>query len=306
MPVGPLRLYPLACDTTYDRTPVLSWYAGTAPGVRLEVASAQSFAQPAIHADTTLSSQSSFEPSVPLPYGTAYWRVASSTEPDLFVESDSFVVAQLTPPGLIWPEDGAAIPVDSPLVWDYSWSSSCPYAGGMEPSRSFTLCISQSSDTLDTCLICDSLTRPVTLTQYRGLPLPVYDTLYWRVQTRNASGNVSSWSVSRSFVIGVSGTHPRRANARDSAPRLSASGTALRVAFPFPSAASVSVRVYDIRGSLVRRIAADAVLHGGTAEIVWDYRTDTGSRVTAGQYLMLLSAGSHTYALRVAVAAQLP
>jgi len=68
----------------------------------------------------------------------------------------------------------------------------------------------------------------------------------------------------------------------------------------------VTVRVYDIRGSLVRRIAARTVPHAGTAEIVWDCRTDTGTRVASGQYLMLLSAGSHTYPLRVAVAAQVP
>lgn len=54
-------------------------------------------------------------------------------------------------------------------------------------------------------------------------------------------------------------------------------------------AALVRIRIYDVRGRLVRLLAAEA-LAGPEGEMVWDGLDDERRRVRMGIYLILLEA----------------
>jgi hypothetical protein len=56
----------------------------------------------------------------------------------------------------------------------------------------------------------------------------------------------------------------------------------------------VAVRVYDVRGKLVRQIV-NAVQSPGPQRVMWDTLTESGQRASAGVYFMKLQLGSSTH-----------
>jgi hypothetical protein len=62
------------------------------------------------------------------------------------------------------------------------------------------------------------------------------------------------------------------------------------IAFDLPHARHVSARVYDVAGRLTRTLA-DELLQAGRHERIWDGANDSGHRVTAGIYFVVLDAG---------------
>jgi hypothetical protein len=65
------------------------------------------------------------------------------------------------------------------------------------------------------------------------------------------------------------------------------------IRFDIATEASVSVRIFDITGQLVRTLVSDSRAAGSYTEL-WDGRTDAGIRVGSGVYFYELKAGSFT------------
>lgn len=63
-----------------------------------------------------------------------------------------------------------------------------------------------------------------------------------------------------------------------------------RIGFRLPTDGPVTLRVYDVRGALVRTLV-DGPLAAGTHAVVWDGADDRGSPVSSGIYLYELQAG---------------
>ncbi len=64
---------------------------------------------------------------------------------------------------------------------------------------------------------------------------------------------------------------------------------AVTVAFDLAHSASVSVRIYNELGQLVRVLAAEARRPAGSYQFVWDGRDETGQFQASGTYLLVLS-----------------
>jgi hypothetical protein len=70
--------------------------------------------------------------------------------------------------------------------------------------------------------------------------------------------------------------------------------------YALPSAASVAIDLFDVRGRKVRRLL-DAPMPSGFHRIDWDGRDDRGAEVASGVYFVRLRAGSVTRTRRVAL-----
>jgi hypothetical protein len=103
------------------------------------------------------------------------------------------------------------------------------------------------------------------------------------------SGGVAAVSPGGTEQFAVSPLHPNPAEA----------GTT--ISLDLPTAQRVSVSVYDVTGQLVRTLAAERELPAGSQSLVWDGRSDAGTRVGAGVYFVRVTAGSASVARRVAV-----
>jgi hypothetical protein len=77
-----------------------------------------------------------------------------------------------------------------------------------------------------------------------------------------------------------------------------ASGAAIRYALPRPT--RVDVRIYDVAGTLVRRLV-DGVQSAGYRRAYWNGLDDRGSRVAPGVYYCRLQAGDFTAAQKLVV-----
>ncbi len=65
-----------------------------------------------------------------------------------------------------------------------------------------------------------------------------------------------------------------------------------RIAYSMSRAGSVTLRVYDVAGRLVRTLVDDDHSPAGRAEVAWDGRDDRGASVASGVYFYRLEAGS--------------
>lgn len=70
--------------------------------------------------------------------------------------------------------------------------------------------------------------------------------------------------------------------------------------FSLPQSDLVSLRVYDLRGRLVRTLLEKAEVQSGTTAVHWDGRTDRGHPTASGLYIVRL-VGSHSIATQKAL-----
>jgi hypothetical protein len=63
-----------------------------------------------------------------------------------------------------------------------------------------------------------------------------------------------------------------------------------RIAFTMPQAGHLSIKIYDVRGRLVRTLV-DGVFEAGPGEVIWDGRTQNGKAVAAGVYMYKAKTG---------------
>jgi FlgD Ig-like domain len=67
---------------------------------------------------------------------------------------------------------------------------------------------------------------------------------------------------------------------------------AAEVTFSLSAPAEVTVSILNVAGRTVRRLCAAKAFGAGTSRLVWDGRTDSGTRAPAGTYLVSISARS--------------
>jgi hypothetical protein len=86
-----------------------------------------------------------------------------------------------------------------------------------------------------------------------------------------------------------------------SAPHPNPTQNVTTISFDLPTAQRVSVSIYDVRGRLVRTLAADRGFPAGSQSLVWNRATDFGTPARAGIYLIRVSAGSAEVVRKVAI-----
>ena len=74
-----------------------------------------------------------------------------------------------------------------------------------------------------------------------------------------------------------------------------------KVELALPSAAPVQVRIYNVRGSLVRSLVENRTLTAGRHPLQWDGRTNGGSAAGSGIYFVQMITQGKTYQARVAM-----
>lgn len=65
------------------------------------------------------------------------------------------------------------------------------------------------------------------------------------------------------------------------------------IKFALPKDATVTLRVYDVLGRVVRTLVNQRV-SAGYQQVVWDGRNEAGSQVSSGMYIYHISAGAFT------------
>jgi hypothetical protein len=74
------------------------------------------------------------------------------------------------------------------------------------------------------------------------------------------------------------------------------------IRFELPQRATVSLRIYDVAGRLVRSLANGSTLEAGRHEAAWNGQGESGQRVTAGLYFYRLQAGTFSETRRMVLA----
>ena len=71
------------------------------------------------------------------------------------------------------------------------------------------------------------------------------------------------------------------------------------IAFEIPEQQTVTLRVFDMAGRLVRNLITTEPHTPGRHEVVWNGRDDTGRQVASGTYFYRLEAGSYSETKRM-------
>lgn len=75
--------------------------------------------------------------------------------------------------------------------------------------------------------------------------------------------------------------------------------TQTRVSFALAATQQVSLRVYDLKGSIVRTLLDEVVASTDQREVIWDGRDDDGQLVASGVYIYRLEAETFSDAKRM-------
>ena len=119
------------------------------------------------------------------------------------------------------------------------------------------------------------------------------------VATGNAyTLNAGFWGAAFQNVTGVPPrpSLPRRFALYAPAPNPSVGATA--ITFDLPRAAEVGLRLYDVNGRVVRRLA-DGAREAGQYHVAWDGHTESGSAASPGIYLLDFHAGVYHATRRI-------
>jgi len=73
-----------------------------------------------------------------------------------------------------------------------------------------------------------------------------------------------------------------------------------KINYSLPKAGRVSLKIYDVRGRLVRTLI-DEVVQPGKHEAVWQAKDDRGQRVASGVYLYMLKTDEGVKTRKMAV-----
>jgi hypothetical protein len=146
------------------------------------------------------------------------------------------------------------------------WSS---YLGGTSIDRGFAVILDAWGNPV--------LTGPTYATDFPTTP-GAYDSTF--------NGGISDVFVANLDITGTSGVIPGNpdlmaAELYDNTPNPFSVSTVLR--FYLPGEQHVSIKLYDVRGTLVRTLA-DGVVGFGSHRIAWDSRTDCGTPAAPGVY----------------------
>lgn len=252
----------------------------TAPTVQWETVSSAASYQVQVNPDSafadsgtieTVSTGSSLTVSGLLNNTRYYWRVAAAntygTGPWSVTHTFTTVVEGAEAPELIAPADDSTVRADSSV---FTWRHSAPAVIG------YRLMI--APDSLFASMLIDTeLTDTAYIARFSD-----NGTYYWRVAARNDAG-WGVFSAIRRFTVAMPVTRALPERITFSFPRMGVQGGVVRFGLPAP--ARVAVRLYDLKGTLVRSILNETVEAGYHTVAVG------GDQVGAGQYLLYFTAG---------------
>ncbi|MFN8178843.1 MAG: FG-GAP-like repeat-containing protein [bacterium] len=129
--------------------------------------------------------------------------------------------------------------------------------------------------------------------------LPSAGTYYWSVQTLDGAFAGSLFADAPALAVGVEPRVdlPAAFALAAAAPNPFSRSTAIR--FELPRAASVSLRIYDVAGRLVRVLEAGRERQAGRYQAEWDGRTTLARRAAPGVYFCEMKAGDSRGVSRV-------
>jgi hypothetical protein len=108
------------------------------------------------------------------------------------------------------------------------------------------------------------------------------------IQSTTTAVETEATSLPKSFGMRLLGANPV------------VKGGEAKVELALPTAAPVQVRIYDVRGSLVRSLV-ERTLTAGRHPLRWDGRTAAGNAAGSGVYFVQMNAQGKTYQTRVAL-----
>lgn len=172
-------LIPYTPNPTYNHRPQVRWFSNKSiTTYRLQIATSQSFGSPFISVPT---SDTSYLPTVDLPFGTIWWRVGNDTSSSLWSTSSSISILDTTIPLIIPYSPDPTRNRKPKLLWH-------PVAG----STAYTIQISTVSG-FTTPFISDAVSD--TLYQVSSdLPFSI---IYWRVK----SSLNTQYSIPDTFLV---------------------------------------------------------------------------------------------------------
>jgi hypothetical protein len=207
--------------------------------------------------------------------------------------------AKLLVNAILWVWPGMpAVAVTAPAtgnVWDVGSSHDITWTAANGPITKDS--IVYSYDNGATWNFLDKYTGSRTSYTWNPIPNTPDTNCYVRVFSWNATGSAFGNSGRFEIRVGSGIAQPENSalplafGLRQSYPNPLASGTAIRYALPRP--AQVELRIYDVSGTLVRRLA-DGVQPAGYQSAYWNGSDDQGRRVAPGVYYCRLQAGDFT------------
>ncbi len=100
------------------------------------------------------------------------------------------------------------------------------------------------------------------------------------------------------YVVGVDETSPAiMTSSLEVNPTLFSTTTTTTISYSVPAAGNVSLKIYDVAGSLIKTLVR-GTQQKGTYRIIWDGSTNTGIHASPGVYFYQLSAGAGTTSMK--------
>ncbi len=276
-------------DSTTDPYPVLSWrHVDGARGYTVWVATDASFAHTLFR--QRVDGATRYIVPKPLPAGPVYWRVSSDRDPSLFSTADHFQVIPLRTPAITAPAEMALVSPDDSLAW----------TSIVDPSTTIGYEISVSlADDFSSGMLCDDMRVDGSVCIADVAPQAPRDRmLFWRVRAVNAVGIESAYTPTASCLVSSSDVAlAGRDRLRNDLQVASGVSGETLVRYSVSSAADVRIDIYDVAGSLVKRLVNRSV-DAGTYVAPWSGNGHSGC-APAGLYVARMHIGDEVLSRRL-------
>jgi len=192
--------------------------------------------------------------------------------------------------------------VDNGGFWRFTWN--LPIEDNTPPGMiRYQIAIGTSSGNYDIISPVLSINAPgsrntsanvgsVILTTNRyDSKIPTAQTVYWKVAAIDTSFKMSPFSLESTNGVIMTNTAPPEEDEDYDAPKITQNvitedGAEVPVSVQPENGGRVSIKVYDIRGRLVRTIVDHEVGAGEKVDESWNLKNDAGSFVANGYYIM--------------------
>ena len=255
-------LIPYFPKLTNNVAPILKWHRLTdATTYTIEIDTIEDFASTIVSVPV---SDTSFTPTVPLPFGEIFWRIKSDLNPT-WSDTDYFAIQPDTIP-FIFRYNGKAINNKRPVFKWYSVSGATSYIIIIADNSSFN----------------NAINLPVSDTSYTMQADLDYKKWYWAV---SSSYDFDLFCPTDNLVI--DSLAPIKNLFSHEKPGIYISRTLknYQIIFRGMSCSGVRATVYNIKGRVVSSIGP---MHQGQNILTWDFKDQNGMPVSSGIYLLNL------------------
>ncbi len=295
-PVQPIASWPIGNTTQYTNPPTLFWYlSSSGTGLTYEIqCKPASDPWPADGIFTTSATKSLTTTS--LTDGVQYaWRVRSTNGTTKSDWSDPALFTMVANNAPVQPITGSptnlvTVNTSSPELFWY-----LPTAGS---DQHYVLIYSTSSDMSNAVSLSD-----INALHYKVENLNQGATYYWMVKSKKSDGTTSIASKTGSFVVaGVTAVDnessliPKTFVVSQNYPNPFNPTTTIK--YGLPSAANVSIKVYDMLGQEVKALV-NGYKNAGTFNVNWNGDNNNGSKVSSGTYIFRVISGSNIKTIKM-------